>query len=155
MKGAIAIMKRITKGILALVIVFGLVGTALSQSVTIVVQVLDGRNGKPLINERLLVFSGESRDDTMLKKYSLSINTDKEGLASLTINPSESKWIQVWVDTRTLCQSNPNSKSYSIATILKTGLAADNTCSKLVRDVGPNHFIVFARPATFIEKMRW
>jgi hypothetical protein len=38
--------------------------------------------------------------------------------------------------------------------IMSKGLATANTCSALVKEPTPGHFIIFARPAHFLEKMK-
>jgi hypothetical protein len=125
----------------------------MSKTIEIQLQALDGRNGKPLQNQRLLVFTGSSVNDLKSHATHLSLTTDKEGLGTLTIN-GETRWIQVWTDGRILCQADPNQGTFSVATILSEGLVAPNNCSSLVRDPTPGHIIVFARPAHFLEKMK-
>ncbi len=127
---------------------------AMAQTMVIVVQALDGRNGKPLANQHLLVFTGISSDAVKSHAEHTGLTTDKDGLGTLTIYPSETQWIQVWADGRVLCQQSPNQNSFSVATIMSKGLATPNTCSALVREPNPGHFIVFARPAHFTEKIK-
>lgn len=124
------------------------------QPVNISVQALDGRNGKPLANQHLLVFTGASTNAVKSHAEHTGLTTDKDGLGTLTIYPSETQWIQVWADGRILCQDHPNQNSFSVATIMSKGLATPNTCSALAWEPTPGHFIVFARPAHFKEKMR-
>lgn len=127
---------------------------AFAKSKEIVVQALDGRNGKPLANQHLLVFTGISGDAVKSHAEHTGLTTDKSGLATLTIYPSETQWIQVWADGRVLCQQDPNQNTFSVATITSKGLAAPNTCSALVRESTPGQFIIFARPAHFKEKLK-
>lgn len=141
----------------ALCVLAGSVGigaVAMAQDSHIVVQAVNGRNGKPLANQHLLVFAGESPESVSQHKKQFELVTDKEGLADLTIAPSDVRWIQVWVDWHVLCQSEPNSKSFSVAEVLSTGLSTPNTCGPSIRKLTPGHFVVFARPAHFWEKMR-
>lgn len=126
----------------------------MAKTVDIVVQALDGRNGKPLGNQHLLVFTGMSSKAVKSHAEHTSLTTDKDGLGTLTVYPTETQWIQVWADGRVLCQTDPNQTSFSVATIMSKGLTAPNTCSALVREPTPGHFIVFARPAYFMEKMK-
>lgn len=133
--------------------IFAQAGT-LEQPVNIAVQALDGRNGKPLADQHLLVFTGASINAVKSHAEHTGLTTDKDGLGTLTIYPSETQWIQVWADGRILCQDNPNQNSFSVATILSKGLSTPNTCSTLVRESTPGHFIIFARPAHFKEKIR-
>jgi len=127
---------------------------AMAKMIDIEVQSLDGRDGKPLANQRLLVFTGMSENAVKSHAAHTSLITDKDGLGTLKIHPAETQWIQVWADGRVLCQPNPNQAVFSIATITSKGLATPNTCSALMRERSPGHFIVFTRPATLAEKMK-
>ena len=138
---------------LALAILFGFSAHAQDTKLTLVV--VDGRNGKPMPAQRLLVFVVESQDDVRLHKDSLDVTTDKDGVAILAITHANIQWIQVFIDFRTLCQSKPNLQSFNVGEIVLSGMATPNTCGVFRRDVAPSHLIVFARPATLREKMDW
>jgi hypothetical protein len=154
------IMNRLRMGTCLLVGLFLFIRVVMAQnkamenSMGIVVQARDGRNGKPLAHQRLLVFTGESSSSVKSHASHIGLTTDKDGLGTLTINPSEIQWIQVWADGRVLCQPNPNERSFSVATIMSKGLTAPNNCSALLREAAPGHFVLFARPARFMEKMK-
>src|SRR5215469_12139316 len=70
--------------------------TVTAKDTQIVVQAVDGRNGKPLANQRLLVFGGESAKPVLLHQPYVVV-TDKGGLATLTLAP-ETQFLQVWMD---------------------------------------------------------
>jgi hypothetical protein len=125
-----------------------------AEAVNITVQALDGRNAKTLANQHLLVFTGASVDAVKSHAAHTGLTTDKNGLGTLTIYPSETQWIQVWADGRVLCQEDPNQNSFSVATIMSKGLATPNTCSVLAREPTPGHFIIFVRPAHFTGKIK-
>ncbi len=125
-----------------------------AQENRIVVQAVDGRNGKPIANSRLLIFSGETTEDVKQHRNHSDLVTDAGGLATLTFSSAEVKWIQIFVDGSVLCQTEPNSKSFSVGEIMSTGLKTPNTCNSLATEAAPGHFLVFARPAHFMEKMR-
>lgn len=127
---------------------------ATTNKVDIVLQALDGRNGKPLASRRLLVFTGMSSNSVRSQAKSTELTTNKDGVGTLTVDPAETQWIQVWPDGPVLCQPHPNEGSFRVDAIISRGLATPNDCSGLAREPAPGHFIVFARPATFIEKMR-
>jgi len=126
-------------------------GTTKTQDIT--VRVLDGRNGNPMTHQHILIFSGLSTET--VKQHGTDITTDKDGVGTLTINPIENKLLQVFVDGHALCYPNPNQSSFKVDEIIANGLATPNNCSNLVRETSPGHFIVFARPAHFWEKMKW
>jgi hypothetical protein len=128
--------------------------TVMGQETGIVVQVLNGKNGKPIANELVLVFTGASAEDAKEHKTHLEIRTDAEGTALLSVENLATSYIQVWADWHVLCQETPNSKSYSVEDILKKGLSTSNNCGPIKPQLSPNHFVVFARPAHFWEKTR-
>jgi len=148
-----AIVTRIFRAawLLAAIALMGTAATA--QDKQIVVQILDGNTGKPLANQHLTVFGGETPDGVLKKKMHFQLVTNKAGLGSITV-PASAKWIQVWADWKTLCQDNPNGKSFSVDEIVSAGLAAPNSCSALVQNASAGQFVVFARPQTLSEKMR-
>jgi hypothetical protein len=116
---------------------------------------MDGRNEKPLANQRLLVFFGKSAELVRQHSEHTELTSDKEGLADLTVATVDSEWIQVWVDHHVLCQREPNTMSFSIGEILSTGVVASNSCSsEILQKLTPGRLVIFARPASFPEKMR-
>lgn len=135
-------------------------GAAMSQNqgipkaLDITVQVLDGRNGKPLADQHVLVFTGPSSDAVKTHAQHTGVTTDKDGMGTLTIYPAETQWLQVFADGRIPCFPNPNQASFSVSDIMSKGLVTPNNCSSLVREPSPGHFIFFARPAHFMEKMK-
>ena len=135
-------------------------GAAMSQNqgipkaLDITVQVLDGRNGKPLADQHVLVFTGPSSDAVKTHAQHTGVTTDKDGMGTLTIYPAETQWLQVFADGRIPCFPNPNQASFSVSDIMSKGLVTPNNCSALVREPSPGHFIFFARPAHFMEKMK-
>lgn len=124
------------------------------KSVDISVQVLDGRNGKPIPNQRVLVFVGGSSEAAKSHAEHTDLTTDKDGLGSLRVHPDQTQWIQVWADGRVLCYPDPNQSSFSVNTIMSAGVVTPNSCSELVKEAVPGHLIIFARPARFMEKMK-
>lgn len=79
--------------------------------------------------------------------------TDEHGDAELTLNSDSIKFLQVWVEGMTLCQSQPNSVSLRVEQVLTNGLLAPDGCGKLDISPKPGQLFVFTRPATFREKM--
>lgn len=137
-----------------LCLLVGLVGigmAAIAEEKQITVRAMDARNGKPLAKQHLLVFGGESEEAVRQHKKQYELVTDKDGLATLTL-PPETQFLQVRVDWHVLCQSESNSRSFSVADILASGL--NTTCSSEPQKAVPGHLVVFARPANFWERMR-
>jgi len=125
----------------------------MGQDKQIVVQAVDARNGKPIANQHMLVFGGDSPEAVRQHKSRYELTTDKDGVATLTLGPG-TQWLQVWMDWHVLCQSEPNSKSFPVSDILSSGMSTPNTCSAVSEKAVPGHLVVFARPAHFWEKMR-
>ena len=141
------------KGLCLLLGLIGIGTAAMGQDKQIVVQAVDARNGKPITNQHVLVFGGDSPEAVRQHKSQYELMTDKDGLATLTLVPG-TQWLQVWMDWHVLCQSEPNSKSFPVRDILDSGLSTPNTCSSVSEKAAPGHLVVFARPERFWEKMR-
>jgi hypothetical protein len=132
-----------------------LTGMVHSQSVKLTVGAFDGKSGKPLSAQRLLVFVGKTQEDVSLHKQSLSVTTGKDGLAVLNIDDSQDQWIQVLVDFHTLCQAIPRAPSLSVREIVANGLSTPNTGGSFKQETLPNRLNVYARSPTLREKMAW
>ena len=122
------------------------------KTLDITVQVLDGRNGKPLADQHVLVFTGLSADAVKTHAQHTGVTTDKDGMG--TIYPGETQWLQVFTDGRIPCFPNPNQASFSVSDIMSKGLVTPNDCSAQVQQASPGHFVIYARPAHFMEKMK-
>ena len=55
------------------------------KTLDIMVQVLDGRNGKPMADQHVLVFTGLSADAVKTHAQHTGVTTDKSGMGTLTI----------------------------------------------------------------------
>ena len=77
-----------------------LLGTsaAVAQRLDITVQVFDGRNGKPMADQHVLVFTGLSADAVKTHAQHTGVTTGKDGVGTLTIYPGETQWLQVFTD---------------------------------------------------------
>jgi hypothetical protein len=64
------------------------------KTLDITVQVLDGRNGKPLADQHVLVFTGLSSDAVKTHAQHTGLTTDKDGMGTLTIYPGETQWLR-------------------------------------------------------------
>ncbi len=75
-------------------------------------------------------------------------------MGTLTIYPAETQWLQVFADGRIPCFPNPNQASFSVSDIMSKGLVTSNNCGAQAHESSPGHFVIFARPAHFMEKMK-
>src|SRR5580698_999450 len=126
------------KGLFLLLGLIGIGTAATGQEKQIVVQAVDARNGKPIANQHMLVFGGDSQETVKQHKSQYELTTDKDGLATLTLVPG-TQWLQVWMDWHVLCQSEPNGKSFPVRDILDSGLSTPNTCSSASEKAAPGH----------------
>jgi hypothetical protein len=138
---------------LTIFLAFILTASAMAQVKEITLQALDGKTGKPLANQRLLVFAGDTAEAATFHRQNFVLTTEADGKAKLPITSTDTKWIQVWADGLTLCQTKPNDLSFKVETISTVGVSAPNTCSPLSQTPKSGIFIVFARESTFSEKM--
>ena len=86
------------------------------KTLDITVQVLDGRNGKPLADQHVLVFTGLSSDAVKTHAQHTGVTTDKEGMGTITIYPGETQWLQVFTDGASLASPTPTRPASASAT---------------------------------------
>jgi hypothetical protein len=113
---------------------------------TITLKAVNGKNGKPLPKQRLLVSAGSTPDEVRFHKYSYDLTTNDAGVATLVVDHAER--IQVWADFQHLCQSTPNLRSYGLSEIVATGLSTPNDCGSFSDNVVAGQLVIFARPRT-------
>lgn len=119
------------------------------------IEALDGRNGTPIRNARLVVFVGSTVEEAREKLQNFDLQTNQSGDAELVLTSNTDRFLQGWVEGMTLCQSRPNAVSLSVEQALDKGLLAPNECGNLRLSSAPGQILVFARPATLREKMDW
>lgn len=120
----------------------------------VTVRAVDGRNGRPFKNSHLLIFGGSSPQELFQHAEHFDLHTNEHGIAKLAPVPKSLRFLQVWVDGATPCDSSPNTVALSLEQILRQGLSAPNSCSSLREPAEPRQLLIFARPATLAEKMR-
>jgi hypothetical protein len=120
--------------------------SAFSQTITL--KAVDGKNGKPLAKQRLLVFAGSTPNEVRFQKYFYDLMTNDAGVATLVVDSAAIKRIQVWADFQHLCQSTPNLRSYDLSEITSTGLSTPNDCGSASDVAAPGRLVIFARPRT-------
>jgi hypothetical protein len=143
------------KTICILALIAGFSSAVVAQDSEMTIQALNGKNGKPLVHRRLLVFGGKTAEAASHQETIFDVTTDGNGFARVVFDPAKTRWIEVFADFLTLCHNKPNLVQFSVDTILSTGFASPNHCGKIVPLVKPGQFTVFARPATLREKMAW
>lgn len=126
-----------------------LVASAL-HGATILIRVVDGRNGKAVARERVVFWidkmSGAARD----------AKTDPDGVATIEA-PAGARLItafDVMFDCRPFKRGTPR-PSYAVDEILSSGVVAGNTCGKVRGSAKPGEILFFVRPVHWWEGMRW
>jgi hypothetical protein len=144
------------------------------------IRVLNGRNGKPVMNECLNIWTGTWQGAHLVA------STNRDGVVVLHVKDNEilaesacSGWparaarrpdadgITVSGDRYVACQeygklvpgepsANPLKlmASYPIKRILEFGISSANTCGKFRVEAGPGELVFYVRPRSFFEKMR-
>ena len=137
-----------------LVAALGQTQSAATQDSTIKVLLINGKNGKPMKHERLLVFFQSGQSHTLESDNNATDpHTDENGYAVVTLPSSHVPYVQVWVDYRTLCQTDPNHRAFSVAQIASDGASTPNDCGKTIRPGAPGTLVVYARRSTLKEQM--
>jgi hypothetical protein len=97
------------------------------------VQVLDGRNGKTLANQHVLVFTGLSANAVKTYAQHAWVTTDKDGMGTLAIYPGEAQCSRSSRMIASPCFPSPNQDNFSVIDIMSKGLVTPNDCSTEVR----------------------
>jgi len=100
-----------------------------------------------------LVFAGSTVEELRQHSQHFDLHTNQSGNAELVLTSGSIKFVQVWVDGKTLCQSKSNAVPLSVEQILAKGPLAPNECGNLRLSSARGQLVVFARPATPREKM--
>jgi hypothetical protein len=117
----------------------------ISKTVDIAVHVLDGRNGKAMSNQRVLVFTGESIDAVKSHAEHTDLTTDKNGVGTLRIHPDQTRWIH----GRVLCYSDPTRSIFDVDTVVLNGIATPNSCGGVTEHPKAGRFTVLPAQRIF------
>jgi hypothetical protein len=161
---------------MSVVLVAGSCGLTLNAQ-TIRIELLNGKNGRPLAGKCVNVWVGSER------KWAMALPTDKDGVASLklTHNDAQVNTQHAWkgcgppgvinpvvkysdpikintsyasCEPRTADFSWLAIESYPTDKIIHSGVVTANTCGKARASPEPGEIILFVRPLTFWEKMK-
>ena len=131
--------------ILPLALVLGIFhGVAIAQSV--VVQILNGRNGKPISKIRVWVSFDDERG-----KQLLDLKTDRQGEVQFETNGSKTFQLSPVGVVPCREQQLTSQVDYSTEEILKEGIITRNDCSQSSPAPLRGRLIYIARPATWWE----
>ena len=121
----------------------------------VAIQLLNGKSGKPLTGQRILIFGGSTPEEAGFHETHFEVKTDATGLARITFDPKQTQFIEVFVDFMTVCDTKGNKPTFDVKAIVETGFAESNTCGSAKAKLQPGRLVVFARSPTLREKMAW
>jgi hypothetical protein len=113
----------------------------------ITVQVLSGKDGKPVPNAHILVLAGYTPEDLRMRLWHDESLTDAEGKAVLSKAVGNLPYVQVWVGHAPLCQGSPNKAAFSVDLVRRDGLSAPNRCGVATVSDQAGVFTVFVKPS--------
>jgi hypothetical protein len=111
----------------------------------ITVRILTGKGGQPLAHLHLILVGGYDRSDMHDQLFREEALTDARGQARLSNQMANLPWLQVWVNGKPLCQSNPRKASFSVELIRRDGLSTPNHCGPVMVEDAPGVFNVFVK----------
>jgi hypothetical protein len=118
---------------------------------TIHIRIVNGKNGRPIKNETLRVWTTRNHVDADLWP------TDATGSVLLKVDGNAQ--IALDENLNASCRTLPaNQQSfqllYSVAEILNKGISTDNTCGTVRVAAKAGELILFERPFTLMEKVK-
>lgn len=115
------------------------------HSEPITVRILGGKDGRPLGRLHLVLIGGYDQRDMREELFREEVLTDARGQARLSNQLANLPWLQVWVGSKTLCQSHPRITGFSVDLIRSDGLSTPNLCGKATVPDTPGVFTVFVK----------
>jgi hypothetical protein len=117
---------------------------------TVIVQFVDGRNGKPIGKGKtvhVIFFIAPIR-------HLLSLHTDQDGKVEFEAEAATD--FKVAPVGYTACgePSGEAMKDYSIAEIMNAGLVTANNCGNAVSQPEPGRLIYFVKPGSHLEQLK-
>jgi hypothetical protein len=133
----------------ALMLFAGLEPHAKAQLVSIQIRVLNGKNGKPIKDEKLNVWrTADQRDSEIMP-------TDTNGVIPLEVDKNSS--IRVGGNIYFTChpyKAGDKERLYSVEKILNEGIVDLNTCGNANVLAKPREFVIYERPRSLWEWMK-
>ena len=122
---------------------FILAASAMAQVKEITIQALDGKTGKPLANQRLLVFAGDTAAGCTFDYQDFVLTTGLEREPPLSRLRTRSGF-KFGLNGLTLCQTKANSFSLNHQTIAHARIVRTENCSRLAQ--APKSAVFIAVP---------
>jgi len=122
-----------------------------AQTAEIHIRIINGKNGRPIKNETLRVWTTRDHIDADLWP------TDATGAVLLKVDGNAQIAVDAnqYASCRTLPQNQqPSEFLYSVAEILGKGISTENICGNIRVAAKPGELILFERPFTLLEKVK-
>ena len=110
------------------------------------IHVIDGRTGKPISHEHVLIFV--TNDLHYPEARLIDRSTDDRGIVDIRL---DSRYIQIFVDWHVLCFKHPNQIEYATSEVASKGVKSSDSCGKVEVNLKPGDLYIFARPRRWWE----
>jgi hypothetical protein len=120
---------------------------------TLRIQVLSGRNGKPVAHEHVNLFrTSEPFSDITGRRFTPGWTTDANGFISVSDIASDVHSVHISVDWHRPCSKVV--PDFLLDEVMFKGLVSENACKPRIHAAAvPGTLIFFVRDETFFEKM--
>lgn len=122
-----------------------------AEDVTVNVRLINGKNGKPITDEKLDVWVNDAKDSQLFRP-------DGNGLIRLRVvsNDALSFAGNIEVTCHPYSRDEHAQRTFSVNQILAHGISDENLCSKKIRfEAKPGEFVFYEPPRTFLEWWRF
>ena len=122
-----------------------------AQTAEIHIRIINGKNGRPIKNETLRVWTTRDHVDADLWPTDAtgSVLLKVDGNAQIAVDAN------LYATCRALPQNQqPSQLLYSVAEVLGKGISTENTCGNIHVAAKPGELILFERPFTLLEKVK-
>lgn len=109
------------------------------------VRILSGKSGQPLAHLHLVLIGGYDQNDLHNQLFREDALSDAQGVVRLSKQLANLPWLQVWVNKKPLCQSNPRKTGFSVELIRRDGQSSPNLCGLATAEDAPGLFNVFVK----------
>jgi hypothetical protein len=111
----------------------------------IMIRVVSGKTGQPIVHARLLLVAGYDRRDLQLKMWHEEALTGLDGKARLPDALANLPLLQIRLAKRHLCQADSGTATYSVERIRRDGFSTPDRCGYATVEDAPGIFIVYAK----------
>jgi len=126
--------------------------TLIANAQTLRVQILNGKNGKPVANEHVNLFRTGKFGDLAGNRDVGGFKTDADGVFTVSQIAPETDSFTVSVDWHRSCANSY--ATFSLREIFSKVVASENSCKpKLEQSAMPGTLVLFVSDETFFEKM--